>query len=330
MICSRSATAQSTVSPYLNVTSSDLAIVFSRLGAIPSNTYYGDNSFVETGFFSLLGDPEVSDSDNDGVSDYYDLCSNTEIDTTVDTEGCETFSLPVDSFQIAVTHNPCTTSEEGSIKISTELTGYEFLVEFNNQLYEWDSDTQELFSFEALTSGIYSLCLSPKTVSSYKRCYEISITSPDPLEVQSKVSWQKQLVTLNLAGTGPYTIVHNDSVYKTNQTTEEIVLKSGLNSISVKGLSECLGSFEQEYFLSEEVRIFPNPVEDLAQIYIQGLDKKINLILFDPSGKEIHRSEEIIPENRIVELPTNHLAAGVYFVSIQSNSVRKELTLIKG
>jgi hypothetical protein len=324
-----STAAQSMVSPYLNVTSSDFATVFSRLGRLSSDTYYADNAFVETGFFSLLGDPEVADSDSDGVSDYYDLCANTEINTIVDTEGCETFSLPSDSFQIAVTHNPCNNSEEGLIKISTVLTSYEFLVEFNNQQYEWNSDTQELISFEALTSGTYSLCLSPKTVSSYKRCYEISITSPDPLEVQSKVLWQKQLVSLNLAGTGPYTIVHNDSIYKTNQTTEEIVLKSGLNSISVKGLSECLGSFEQEYFLSEEVRIFPNPVEDLAQIYIQGLDNKINLTLFDPSGKEIHRSEKIIPENRIVELPTNHLASGVYFLSLQSKSVKEELTLIK-
>lgn len=325
-----SATAQSTVSPYLNVTSSDFAIVFSRIGGLSGETYYADNAFVETGFFSLLGDPEVTDSDNDGVSDYYDLCANTEINATVDTEGCEAFSLPANSFQIAVTHNPCSASEEGLIKISTELTGYEFQVEFNNQQYNWDPDAQELFSFEALASGIYSLCLSPTAVSSYKRCYEISINSPDPLEVQSKVLWQKQLVSLNLAGTGPYTIVHNDSVYKSDKAIEEVYLKSGLNTISVRGLSECLGSFEQEYFLSEEVRIFPNPVKDLAHIYVQGLDNKINLTLFDPSGKEIHRSEEIIPENRIVELPTNHLASGVYFLSLESTSVRKELTLIKG
>ena len=159
-----SAAAQSTVSSYLNVTSSDFAIVFSRLSGLSGETYYADNAFVETGFFSLLGDPEVADSDSDGVSDYYDLCANTEINTIVDTEGCETFSLPVDSFQIGVTHNPCTTSEEGLIKISTELTGYEFLVEFNNQQYEWNSDTQELFSFEALASGIYSLCLSPTLI----------------------------------------------------------------------------------------------------------------------------------------------------------------------
>ncbi len=324
-----SAAAQSTVSPYLNVTSSDVALVFSRLGGFSSDTYYTDSAFVETGFFSLLGDPEVTDSDNDGVSDYYDLCANTEINATVDTEGCEAFSLPANSFQIAVTHNPCSTSEEGLIKISTELTGYEFQVEFNNQQYNWDPNAQELFSFEALASGIYSLCLSPTAVSSYKRCYEISINSPDPLEVQSKVSWQKRLVTLNLTGTGPYTIIQNDSVYKSDKAIEEVYLKSGLNTISVRGLRECLGSFEQEYFLSEEVRIFPNPVEDLAQIYIQGLDKQISLILFDPSGKEIHRSEKIIPENRIVELPTNHLASGVYFLSLKSKSVKEELTLIK-
>jgi hypothetical protein len=296
---------------------------------LQNETSYEEIHFIEKGFLSLIGDSMLEDADLDGVSNFYDQCVATPIESTVDVNGCETFSLPTDSFQIKVTHNSCPESEEGIISISTSLNEFDFEVLFNDLSHDWISPSTEPIEFTSLESNTYSLCLIPKSNPSYHRCYEISIINPAPLEVQSFTNWDAKTVLLQLSGEPPFIIKHNESSIQTSEKFYQLNLAKGVNKISVTPSSECQGSFDSELFLSEDVRIFPNPIRDIANIYVGGSDTKIQLTLKDLNSQRIESKAFEIPSNRIIQLPVSHLKTGMYFIELKSLKVQKELKLIK-
>jgi hypothetical protein len=296
---------------------------------LQSEASYEEIFFIEKGFLSLIGDSMLEDADLDGVSNFYDECVATPIDSTVDVNGCETFTLPPDSFQIKVTHNSCPESEEGIISISTSLNDLDFEVLFNDLSHDWISPSTEPIQFTSLESNTYSLCLIPKSNPSYHRCYEISIINPAPLEVQSFTNWDAKTVLIQLSGEPPFIIKHNESSIQTSEKFYQLNLAKGVNKISVTPSSECQGSFDSELFLSEDVRIFPNPIRDIANIYVGGSDTKIQLTLKDLNSQRIESKAFEIPSNRIIQLPVSHLKTGMYFIELKSLKVQKELKLIK-
>lgn len=321
--------AQSIISPYLNFQSQDAVLFYSNLSMLQNETSYEEIHFIEKGFLSLIGDSMLEDADLDGVSNFYDECVATPIDSTVDVNGCETFTLPPDSFQIKVTHNSCPESEEGIISISTSLNEFDFEVRLNDLSHDWLSPSTEPIEFTSLESNTYSLCLIPKSNPSYHRCYEISIRNPAPLEVQSFTNWDAKTVLLQLSGEPPFIIKHNESSIQTSEKFYQLNLIKGVNKIAVTPSSKCQGSFDSELFLSEDIRIFPNPIRDIANIYVGGSDTKIQLTLKDLNSQRIESKAFEIPSNRIIRLPVSHLKTGMYFIELKSLKVQKELKLIK-
>ena len=321
--------AQSIISPYLNFQSQDAVLFYSNLSMLQNETSYEEIHFIEKGFLSLIGDSMLEDADLDGVSNFYDECVATPIGSTVDVNGCETFTLTTDSFQIKVTHNSCPESEEGIISISTSLNEFDFEVRLNGLSHDWLSPSTEPITFTSLESNTYSLCLIPKSNPSYHRCYEISIRNPAPFEVQSFTNWDAKTVLLQLSGEPPFTVNHNENSFRTFEKFYQLNLVKGVNTISVIPSIECQGSFDSELFLSEDVRIFPNPIKDIASIYVGGSDTKVQLTLKDLSSQLIESKTFEIPSDRIIQLPVSHLKTGMYFIELKSLEVQKELKLIK-
>ena len=122
---------------------------------------------------------------------------------------------------------------------------------------------------------------------------------------------------------------HNESSIQTSEKFHPLNLVIGINKIAVLPSSECQGSFESELFLSEEVRIFPNPTKDIANLYVGGSDTEIQLTLKDLNSKLIESRRFEIPSDGIIQLSVNHLKTGMYFIELESEEVRKELKLIK-
>ena len=321
--------AQSIISPYLNFQSQDAVLFYSNLGMLQNETSYEEIHFIEKGFLSLIGDSMTEDADLDGVSNFYDECVSTPIGSTVDVNGCETFTLPPDSFQIKITQNSCPESEEGIISISTSLNEFDFEVRLNGLSHDWLSPSTEPIEFTNLESNTYSLCLIPLNNPSYQRCYEVGIRNPAPLEVQSFTNWDAKTVLLQLSGEPPFTVNHNESSFQTSEKFHQLNLVKGVNKIAVIPSSECQGSFDSELFLSEDVRIFPNPIKDIASIYVGGSDTEVQLTLKDLNSQLIESKTLEIPSDRIIQLPVNHLKTGMYFIDLKSDKVQKELKLIK-
>ena len=290
---------------------------------------YEEIHFIEKGFLSLIGDSMLEDADLDGVSNFYDECVATPIGSTVDVNGCETFTLPPYSFQIKVTHNSCPDSGEGIISISTSLNEFDFEVRLNGLSHDWLSPSTQPIDFTNLESNTYSLCLTPKSNPSYHRCYEVSIRNPVPLEVQSFTNWDAKTVLLQLSGEPPFTVNHNENSIQTSEKFHQLNLVKGVNKITVTPPNECQGSFDSELFLSEDVRIFPNPIKDIANIYMGGSDTEVQLTLKDLNSQLIESKTFEIPSNRIIQLPVSHLKTGIYFIELKSLEVQKELKLIK-
>ena len=91
----------------------------------------------------------------------------------------------------------------------------------------------------------------------------------------------------------------------------------------------CQGVFYKEYFVSEEVLFYPNPVESEAYLYIGGLDKNIDVILNTPSGERILQKRLSIPASRQVRIDLSPYAQGIYFISLKAATVNSQLKIIK-
>ena len=45
----------------------------------------------------------------------------------------------------------------------------------------------------------------------------------------------------------------------------------------MKGDQECQGLYFEEIFVSEEVKVYPNPTNGPLQLYVSGLDNQVTL-----------------------------------------------------
>ena len=321
--------SQSTLAPYLNSTGSETLRVYSNMSCLPNATYYGPQEFIETGVLSVLGDPKVEDADEDGVSDFYDLCPSTPSNSMVTTSGCPVFSLPPDSFQLKVTDATCPSAQNGSIEVSTNLTTDSYNIEINGETYQLDPAQQNSLLIDQLGSENYMVCISPKSVPDYTRCYTVTLGAPSPLSVVPTTSWETRTMSLALNGGGPYQITHNNQTYSTTAEKIDLALEPGRNTISVKAASDCQGTFATELFVSEKVRLFPNPASDFVTLYLGGSDPKVTLTLTDLDGRKlIHKTYEIA-ENRELRVTLDGLSTGLYVLRLSSDSLRSEHKLIK-
>ena len=64
-------------------------------------------------------------------------------------------------------------------------------------------------------------------------------------------------------------------------------LHKGLNTVQVKTDLDCQGTFEMNYFYSNEVKVYPNPVNNNLKFVIGGTDDSVEVVIFDIRGKVV-------------------------------------------
>jgi hypothetical protein len=296
---------------------------------MPSTTYYESEAFTETGILAQLGDPKVEDADNDGVSDFYDLCDSTPANSVVSASGCPVFSLPPDSFQLRVTQPTCEGVSNGAIEIATNRENEVYTISIDDQTHTLDTAQQNELQLNELETGTYTVCISPQEIPDYQRCYTVAITDPEPLSVSGITNWAEKTLDLQLQGNGPFRITHNKKSFSSPSSSVILNLESGRNAITVKGASDCQGSYSTELFVSEEVRLFPNPTKAFVTLYAGGSDPIVTLTLTDLEGRELMKELFDVPENRELQVRLDHLPQGLYLVSLTSEHIRSLHKLIK-
>ena len=139
----------------------------------------------------------------------------------------------------------------------------------------------------------------------------------------------KQMLDVKISGSKEYFVELNGLTSKYSTTNASIKLKSGLNKIKIYTDRSCQGIFEEEIFISQELKYYPNPVRDMINLYIGGDDPTANLTIHGFGGDILLQRNIDIPSNRVYSFNISNYSSGIYFLTIKNLTTNKTIKLIK-
>lgn len=263
-------------------------------------------------------DPNA-DEDNDGVLDTLDKCPNTPIGITVNTNGCEIFSLPATNFTIQTIDESCMNSNNGKITISAQKTlNYNATLTLNS--LNINKNFTDNIEFRDLDSGEYEICITVNDVTSYKQCNTVIISEPEVLSVESRINISQKTITLNLKGGELYTIELNNNVYKTSDKEITLPLSSyKINNVFVKTDKNCQGHYKDAINLHPKTLIYPNPVKgDYLQVHLKELQNEqiVEMLLITLDGKIILKDNFKTSEGYLT-IDVSSVNEGLYLLKLK-------------
>ena len=274
-----------------------------------------------------IGDVADDDDDNDQVKDVNDECPNSVLGVTVDAKGCEVFALPSNTFTVSVTSATCPDSSNGSITISSSNTDYSYRYALDDQAPQaLTANTQTISN---LSAGIYTVCITVDGVADYNVCYTIEITEPAPLVASSRVDVSSRNMQLDLSGSEEYQVTINGKTFLTTEDRLSLNLEPGMNRVEVATALDCQGVYFEEIFVSEEVKVYPNPTSGPLQLFVAGSDSEVEMSITSLSGNIIRRETLAVPMNRIIETSLGNLPEGLYLITLNGTTVKATHKVIK-
>ncbi len=271
------------------------------------------------------------DADNDGVfDDGDDLCLGTPEGTEVNLQGCPVYRLPQTNFRTAVQSESCRSSNNGSIRI-TAAQAMSYEVTITGTGTNVNANFTSTYSLENLSAGTYSICIvgADGTVVYEEVCSEIILSEPDSLSVVSSLSAEKSEATLELKGATLYTIEWNGVTLQTQESQITLSLKNGLNSLKVSSDLTCQGIYEENIFISNVPKLYPNPVVDSAKLVLGTTEaERLEVHIISPDGRIIKQKKYINIVGEL-ELDFSDLPQGVYFVKVQGEAIQETYKVIK-
>jgi hypothetical protein len=272
-----------------------------------------------------IGDT-CDDSDGDGLFDSEDNCPNSPEGAIIDVFGCEVFELPADNFSLVSKAVSCNGQNDGSISITSQNTTYSYNVTVDGASSTSFTSTTTL---EGLSAGIYRVCITIEGRDNYEQCFNVTVEGPSPLEAYTSINYTDNIVNLTMTGANLYHIILNGEEMTTNRSSVSIDLKSGQNTIKISTDFDCQGTYFENIFISEKVAVFPNPTHGTFEVFVNGNDKNVELSLFDVVGKQYMSSSKDVSTNRTIDLDITNLSNGVYFLLLNSETVRESVKIIK-
>lgn len=268
------------------------------------------------------GPTNPNDDDGDGVLNAQDQCSNTPPNTTVDTRGCEIFSLPADNFRVQSKGESCMNSNNGSIEI-TATANYNYTTTITGNGVNASGDFTSAAIIEDLEGGTYQVCITIQGQAGYQNCFSVVVTEPEALSVTSKTNLSARTVTLNLSGGDLYTIRLNEEVFTTSDSEVTLPLNSDLTELIVKTAKDCQGVYEETIGIAANVKVYPNPVStgDITVELSSTAEEKIPIQLNSFDGRSIMQ-KMVEPGERMIMLNADNLQPGIYllYVTIKGNT----------
>jgi hypothetical protein len=81
----------------------------------------------------------------------------------------------------------------------------------------------------------------------------------------------------------------------------------------------------------KDISLYPNPAKDLTKLKVNmNQNGEVTLSVYEITGKLIQQSIHLANEGvNTIDIPTNTLNKGMYFVTINSGSAKKTVRLIK-
>jgi hypothetical protein len=77
------------------------------------------------------------------------------------------------------------------------------------------------------------------------------------------------------------------------------------------------------------VQVYPNPVNNNLKFVIGGMDDSVEIIIYDLRGKIVMKKYASTSHLNRSSLDVSNLEAGIYFIEISSETINKNLKIIK-
>ncbi|GAA4230281.1 hypothetical protein GCM10022291_00030 [Postechiella marina] len=268
-----------------------------------------------------------NDDDKDGVTNDIDLCPDTPLKTSVNTDGCPIFEIASDNFKILTKSETCISSNNGSITITSNNTTLNFSAKIEELNIEksFTSNT----SFTNLEAGSYTLCITTSANLDYKQCFNIIIYQPEKLIVTSKINSKNKQVSLTLNGSDTYNVTLNGSNIVTTKNILTLNLKDGNNKIEVKTAKECQGKYSENINLDNNITLFPNTVKTILSLnFLNNVNHTVNYKIISSTGQVYMQQNKFI-KNKQFNLNLETLKPGLYFIQLKSQKINFQSKIIK-
>ena len=269
------------------------------------------------------------DEDSDGVTDANDDCLGTPPGETVGVNGCPVFTLPPDNFTIDITSETCIPSNDASVSIAANQT-LNYTANFTGNGLDLNQSFTDDVDFLNLSAGTYTLCLTVDSEPEYEQCYDIVITEPDPLVVQSKVDTAGKTVTVEMQGSDFYNVELNGLITQTTEDKITLTLKPGINILKVTTDKECQGSYEKEIVTGNDILIYPNPVTTgiLTIDVTNRTQESVTVKIYSISGKMVYNElfREVVSP---IYINIADLPVGPYLINITGTQIKSTQKIVK-
>lgn len=273
------------------------------------------------------------DTDEDGVPNEYDECNDTKLGTVIGLDGCDLPTPPKNNLRIINKGMSCKGEVNGSISMDVISNKYTYLLTIsgsnnyakNFQINPGDAD----LLISDLPLGNYRIISKIVEFPEFQEIFEVRITEPDNLLVTSSVNESQKTMNMFVNGADNYTVQINSLELNLTGVNNTIPLPTGLVNVKVSTPYPCQGIYQKTFFISENVQLFPNPTIGPLTVYIDGKDEEVEFKILDMNGRELSKSLENIPLNRLIEKNVEPYSPGSYFVEIRGTTTHKTLKFIK-
>lgn len=270
------------------------------------------------------------DEDQDGVfDDGEDLCLNTPLGQEVDASGCAIYRFTQENFNVSLESETCRDNNDGALRIVPKVfLDYEITIN-GNGVNITDNFTNS-FNLTDLASGTYDICITGTdgTINYEPFCLEVVITEPGPLNVTSKVLYQASQVVLDMEGAEGYYVELNGKSEYTTDKRITLDLAKGLNFIKVYTDVTCQGIYEEEIIVSGGSLVFPNPFQDLIEVYFDIPTQRASFKLFSSDGRLL-RMDTLEDNISSKQYDFGILPVGMYYLQVTNRETRKTTKIIK-
>jgi hypothetical protein len=271
------------------------------------------------------------DDDNDGVSNDLDLCLNTLPGLAVNATGCDLIAS--NSIRVYSETPTCPNTNNGSIQITTSLTGYSFdihIVGEGRDEYFTDMNLNGSLKIDQLAPGNYEIKVSIPAIFHEQlfgaTIYEINNISGKFESADAKSKSAKYTVS----GSTEY-MVNINGIQKNfifdSIDEKEIVLHNlkMSNEIVISGKSDCQGKVTDTFTVGEEILIFPTITS--GSVSISGDFKATEIHIYNSSGQLIYNERMNTTIDNTLHL--DNYTAGLYIIHVLTEGETKSFKIIK-